>query len=54
MHMRPSSLEAEAYGTKGAHDVGVFEGVLRHAGITGTVKLRPYSRTAADFTCTWN
>ncbi len=65
--MRPSSLEAEAYGTKGAivhasdaytfldsHNVGVFEGVMRHAGVTGTVKLRPFSRTAADLLCTWN
>ncbi|NUP13116.1 MAG: DUF2378 family protein [Polyangiaceae bacterium] len=66
MHMRPSSLVVERADERSAvvrlsdihnfldsHNVGVFEGVLRHAGVHGNLLIRSYSRTAADFLCTW-
>jgi uncharacterized protein (TIGR02265 family) len=66
MHMRPSSLEVEAEGPRAAvvrvhdvhnfldsHNIGVFEGVLKYAGVKGTVKIRPYTRTSADLLCVW-
>jgi len=66
MHMRPAKLEVERAGPKAAiihlsdvynfldsHNVGVFEGVMRHAKLEGTVRLRTYSRISADFFCEW-
>lgn len=66
MHMRPCSLEVDRLADRAAivrvsevhnfldsHNVGVFEGVLKHAGVRGTVKIRPYTRTSADLLCTW-
>jgi uncharacterized protein (TIGR02265 family) len=66
LHMRPCTLEVVPHGQTGAivhmsdihnfldsHNVGVFEGVLRHAGVDGLVRIRPYSRTAADLLCEW-
>ncbi|HTJ82843.1 MAG TPA: DUF2378 family protein [Polyangiaceae bacterium] len=66
MHMSPSTLSVERvsetsaivelsdiYNFLDSHNVGVFEGVLKHAGVSGTVKIRSYSRTAADMLCTW-
>jgi uncharacterized protein (TIGR02265 family) len=66
MHMRPSALDVEADGRKRAivhltdvhnfldsHNVGVFEGVLKYAGVAGTVAIRSYSRTSADLLCAW-
>ena len=66
LHMRPANLVVERAGDGGAiirmseihnfldsHNVGVFEGVMRHAKIEGTIRMRAYSRTAADFLCEW-
>ena len=66
VHMRPASLVVERSGERGAiirmtdihnfldsHNVGVFEGVMRHAKVEGTIKLRSYSRSSADFLCAW-
>lgn len=66
MHMRPSELAVEASGKSGAiirvsnvynfldsHNVGVFEGVMRHASVTGTIRIASYTRTSADFLCAW-
>jgi len=36
-----------------SHHVGVFEGVLRWAQVTGTVRIHVYSRTDADLLCEW-
>lgn len=37
-----------------SHNVGVFEGVLRHAGVEdGSVRIRSLSPTDADLLCTW-
>jgi uncharacterized protein (TIGR02265 family) len=35
------------------HHVGVFEGVMRHAGVRGKVTIRMQGPAAADFRCTW-
>lgn len=66
LHMRPGRIEVEEVGEKTAivhlseihnfldsHNVGVFEGTLKHAGVRGTVKIRSYSRIAADLLCEW-
>lgn len=66
MHMRPSVLEVERAGDRAAvvrlsevhnfldsHNVGVFEGVLHHAGVKGIVRIRTFSRTSGDFHCSW-
>ncbi len=66
VHMRPGTIEVEAAGPRGvvvhlsdihnfldSHNVGVFEGTLRHSGVEGTVKIRSYTRTAADLLCAW-
>ncbi len=38
-----------------SHNVGVFEGVLRHAGVGGgRVKIRSISRCDADLLCEWS
>ena len=36
-----------------SHHVGVFEGTLEHAGVQGSVRIRPRSETAADFLLEW-
>jgi uncharacterized protein (TIGR02265 family) len=67
LHMRPCTVEVEASGTQSAivhmtdvynfldsHNVGVFEGVLRFARVEGTIRIRSYSRTAADLHCDWS
>jgi uncharacterized protein (TIGR02265 family) len=66
VHMRPATLQVERAGEKAAiihlsdiynfldsHNIGVFEGVMRHAKLEGTIRLRSYSRTSADFYCEW-
>ncbi len=66
LHMRPSTLVVEKHGAYGviihlsdihnfldSHNVGVFEGVLRHAGVEGKVRVCSFSRTNADFLCEW-
>lgn len=35
------------------HHVGVFEGVLRFAGVKGEVKVRTFGSSEADLLCTW-
>jgi uncharacterized protein (TIGR02265 family) len=35
------------------HHVGVFEGVLRYAGVQGTIKVRARSEYDIDFWCSW-
>ncbi len=67
VHMRPATLAIQREGPKSAiirlsdvhnfldsHNVGVFEGVMRHAKLDGTIRMRSYSRTSADFFCEWN
>lgn len=68
LHMTPGSLEIaeEAPGRVvlavrrvhhflDSHNVGVFEGVLRHAGAEGgRVRIRSLSRCDADLLCEWN
>lgn len=66
MHMRPSTLAVERRGERAvvvhlsdvhnfldSHNVGVFEGVLKHMGLTGTVRICTFTRTSADFLCAW-
>jgi anti-anti-sigma regulatory factor len=66
LHMRPGRLEVEADGERAAivrlsdvynfvdsHNVGVFEGILKHAGVRGSVKVRTVSPTSADLRCAW-
>ena len=66
LHMRPANLAVERAGASGAiirmseihnfldsHNVGVFEGVMKLAKVDGTLRMRAYSRTAADFSCEW-
>ncbi|HEX4513622.1 MAG TPA: DUF2378 family protein [Polyangiaceae bacterium] len=66
LHMRPANLAVEPAGTNAAivrmteihnfldsHNVGVFEGVLKLAKVEGTIRIRAYSRTSADFSCEW-
>jgi uncharacterized protein (TIGR02265 family) len=66
LHMRPANLVVEPAGANAAivrmseihnfldsHNVGVFEGVMRHAKVEGTIRIRAYSRTSADFICEW-
>ncbi len=66
MHMQPCTLAVEPAADRSAivrmsdihnfldsHNVGVFEGLLRYAGVEGTVRIRSYSRTAADLLCAW-
>jgi uncharacterized protein (TIGR02265 family) len=36
-----------------SHHVGTFEGVLRHAGVKGTVQIASRSATSADFLLSW-
>jgi uncharacterized protein (TIGR02265 family) len=35
------------------HHVGVFEGVLRYAGVQGQIKIRAHSERDVDFWCSW-
>ena len=66
LHMRPANLAVERAGDHGvivrmtevhnfldSHNVGVFEGVMRHAKVEGTIRMRSYSRSSADFLCEW-
>lgn len=66
MHMRPCKLDVEDAGPEAAivtlsevynfldsHNVGVFEGLLRHAGVDGSVKVYAETRTSGAFLCTW-
>ena len=66
LHMRPASVEvvpldagravvrlAEIYNFLDSHNVGVFEGLFRHARVTGRVRIASYSPTEADFLCEW-
>jgi hypothetical protein len=36
-----------------SHHVGVFEGVLRYAGVQGDVKVRSFGPNDADLLCAW-
>jgi uncharacterized protein (TIGR02265 family) len=36
-----------------SHHVGVFEGTLRHAGVSGQVRIRSYGRTKAELLLEW-
>jgi uncharacterized protein (TIGR02265 family) len=66
MHMTPCQLEvvregeraaivqmSELYNFADSHNVGVFEGVLRYADVRGSVRIRSYTRVAADVLCEW-
>jgi uncharacterized protein (TIGR02265 family) len=66
LHMRPGSVEvvvldtgravvrlADVYNFLDSHNVGVFEGLFRHAKVTGRVRIASYSPTEADFLCEW-
>lgn len=66
VHMKPCRLEVveiderravvrmnEIYNFLDSHNVGVFEGVLHHAGVEGRVKIASYSETEADLLCEW-
>jgi uncharacterized protein (TIGR02265 family) len=66
LHMRPANLAVERAGDRGAmirmseihnfldsHNVGVFEGVMKLAKALGTIRMRAYSRSSADFLCEW-
>lgn len=68
LHMSPGSLEVlderpgrvvlalrDIHHFLDSHNVGVFEGVLRHAGIEGgRVRIRSHSALDADLLCTWD
>jgi hypothetical protein len=64
--MRPCTLVVETINSKSvvihlsdiynfldSHNVGVFEGVLQHAGLEGAIRMRAFTRTSADFLCEW-
>jgi hypothetical protein len=66
LHMQPARVDvvvlepgravvrmADIYNFLDSHNVGVFEGLFRHAGVTGRVRLASYSPTEADFLCEW-
>jgi uncharacterized protein (TIGR02265 family) len=66
LHMRPGIVEvfsidattavvqaSEIYNFLDSHNVGVFEGALRHAGVRGDVRIHVYDRSTADLRCTW-
>ena len=66
LHMRPGTVEVFSIDAKTAvvqasgihnfldsHNVGVFEGALRHAGVQGGVRIHAYDRVTADLRCTW-
>jgi uncharacterized protein (TIGR02265 family) len=66
LHMRPCILDVVEHGDSRAivriadvhnfldcHNVGVFEGVLRYAGVNGRVRIHTYDRTHADLCCEW-
>ncbi len=66
LHTKPGSLEVEPVAPGRAivrlreihhfldpHHVGVFEGVLRFAGVEGTVRIHALSRSDADLLCEW-
>lgn len=66
MHMKPGALVVSAEGPTSAvvrltdiynfvdsHNVGVFEGTLRWAKVTGTVRLRSPGRSSAELLCAW-
>jgi uncharacterized protein (TIGR02265 family) len=66
LHMQPAVLEvvehddrsaivrmAEIYNFLDSHNVGVFEGVLRHTGVKGRVSIVSHGPTEADLLCEW-
>lgn len=66
LHMRPATLDViqtgerqavvrlnEVYNFADCHNVGVFEGVLRYAGVDGRVRIHSRSPTRADLCCDW-
>ena len=66
IHMRPATLTVSAAGPRSivihmsdvhnfldSHNVGVFEGVMRHLDLAATVRIRSYSRSSADLLCEW-
>jgi uncharacterized protein (TIGR02265 family) len=66
VHMKPCELEVveldersavvrmgQIYNFLDSHNVGVFEGVLHHAGVQGRVRIASYSPTEADLLCEW-
>jgi uncharacterized protein (TIGR02265 family) len=36
-----------------SHHVGILEGTMRHAGVRGSVRIRPLAPGAMDFLCSW-
>lgn len=66
LHMSPGTLEVveldersavvrlnEIYNFLDCHNVGVFEGVLRYAGVRGRVRIHSHSPFEADLLCEW-
>jgi uncharacterized protein (TIGR02265 family) len=66
LHMRPGKVEvlavdattavvqaSEIYNFLDSHNVGVFEGAMRHAGVRGDVRIHAYDRSTADLRCSW-
>lgn len=66
LHMRPCTLEvldtgpaqavvrlSQVHNFLDCHNVGVFEGCLRHADVRGEVRIHAYDRSTADLLCTW-
>lgn len=66
LHMRPGQVDvvsksatsavvraSQIYNFLDSHNVGVFEGALKHAGVRGEVRIHVYDRTTADLQCTW-
>jgi uncharacterized protein (TIGR02265 family) len=66
LHVRPGTAEVEPDGERrivvrmrdihyflDSHHVGVFEGVLRHGKVEGTVQLASRSTSDADFLLSW-
>ena len=67
LHMKPCTLEvldegsgravvrlAQVHNFLDSHNVGVFEGCLRYAGVKGEVRIHAYDRATADLLCTWS
>lgn len=66
VHMQPGKVEvlpidattavvqaSEIHNFLDSHNIGVFEGALRHAGVKGDVRIHAYDRATADMRCTW-
>lgn len=67
LHMRPGQVDVlsedstsaivrarEIHNFLDSHNVGVFEGALKHAGVRGEVRIHVQDRTTADFRCSWS